>query len=192
MIDDIDYKYFDWLCDKVCIADDLVLGRDECYPERTYFELARTLHEMPFRVVHERDINRKNDVYGLRNEFCEELGYPSLHALDELEPTVFEVLLCLASQMEYDTCLDFESKTVNTAAFFWEMIGNLGIDMLDDETIQKSFSEVHAIEDAVNRWLDRTYEASGEGGIFPLKAPTSDQRNVELWYQMNAYLNENY
>jgi hypothetical protein len=28
------------------------------------------------------------------------------------------------------------------------------------------------------------------GGFFPLTHPNDDQRKVEIWYQMNAYLDE--
>jgi hypothetical protein len=33
---------------------------------------------------------------------------------------------------------------------------------------------------------------SGLGGMFPLEDPREDQRAIEIWYQMMAYINENY
>jgi hypothetical protein len=37
----------------------------------------------------------------------------------------------------------------------------------------------------------RLYTTSGYGGLFPLEEPKEDQRKVEIWYQMMAYLGEN-
>lgn len=34
------------------------------------------------------------------------------------------------------------------------------------------------------------YEPNGEGSFFPLQHPKEDMRNVELWYQLQAYLLE--
>jgi hypothetical protein len=36
----------------------------------------------------------------------------------------------------------------------------------------------------------RNYSPSGRGGLFPLRHPDEDQRGVEIWYQMAAYLYE--
>ena len=41
-------------------------------------------------------------------------------------------------------------------------------------------------------FINRQYEANGEGGLFPLKGVCEDQREVEIWYQMNAYLYEHH
>lgn len=37
----------------------------------------------------------------------------------------------------------------------------------------------------------RYYKSDGFGGLFPLSNPMGDQRYVEVWYQMMAYLAEN-
>ena len=36
--------------------------------------------------------------------------------------------------------------------------------------------------------MDRLYDMHGNGGLFPLRKPSKDQRKVELWYQMSEYL----
>jgi hypothetical protein len=38
----------------------------------------------------------------------------------------------------------------------------------------------------------REYFPSGKGGLFPLENPREDQTKVEIWYQMHAYVMENY
>lgn len=48
-------------------------------------------------------------------------------------------------------------------------------------------SEIDVRLEVIN-W--RTYSPKGVGGLFPLAAPVEDQRRVEIWYQMNAWLIE--
>jgi hypothetical protein len=33
---------------------------------------------------------------------------------------------------------------------------------------------------------------NGTGGLFPLKMPKVNQRRVEIWYQMSAFIEENF
>jgi hypothetical protein len=42
----------------------------------------------------------------------------------------------------------------------------------------------------MERCVWRTYEPNGVGGFFPLENPNEDQREVELWYQMSAYVDD--
>ena len=48
------------------------------------------------------------------------------------------------------------------------------------------------VDNIIDTFLDRDYEANGDGGLFPLLAPQEDQTEVELWYQLSAYYMENY
>jgi hypothetical protein len=67
---------------------------------------------------------------------------------------------------------------------------NAGLDAFDDGNFDTmDDSEVMKILDRI---IERTYQRNGVGGLFPLKRDKKDQRKVELWYQMNAYLIENY
>ena len=47
------------------------------------------------------------------------------------------------------------------------------------------------MEDAVNRVNGRMFSRDGSGGLFPLRRFDRDQRSVEIWYQMQAWLMEN-
>jgi hypothetical protein len=42
----------------------------------------------------------------------------------------------------------------------------------------------------LDRVIRREYEPDGTGGFFPLQNPLEDQTQVEIWYQMAAYINE--
>jgi hypothetical protein len=48
------------------------------------------------------------------------------------------------------------------------------------------------LTEILEKVINRTYHSSGKGGLFPLKHAEKDQTEVELWYQMNTYLVENY
>ena len=48
------------------------------------------------------------------------------------------------------------------------------------------------VADAMAAIIWRTYDSNGYGGLFPLRNPREDQRKVELWYQLNAYLLEQF
>ena len=46
------------------------------------------------------------------------------------------------------------------------------------------------VEEILNRVVWRTNESDGTGGLFPLSRPYLDQRDVEIWSQLNAFLLE--
>jgi hypothetical protein len=54
------------------------------------------------------------------------------------------------------------------------------------------FGEIHCdIQNIFIRLNRREYDSDGgNGGLFPLNEPNEDQRDVEVWYQMMAYLQE--
>ena len=53
-------------------------------------------------------------------------------------------------------------------------------------------SSAQRIDDILDRWIERKFSRNGKGSPFPLKKPKKDQRKVELWYQMQGYICENY
>ena len=95
------------------------------------------------------------------------------------------MLIALAQRLEFETALSKWEKS--TAQWFWVLINNLGLDTFTDENF-----DMEAVQEKVQIFLDRKYEKNGEGGLFPLKNPKEDQRRIEIWYQMSAYLFENY
>jgi hypothetical protein len=47
------------------------------------------------------------------------------------------------------------------------------------------------VKSILERVKNRDYETDGHGGLFPLRNPPEDQRQVELWYQMGHWMAEN-
>ena len=71
------------------------------------------------------------------------------------------------------------------------LIENLDLVKFDDISLDEdgNFDE---IDIRLSNFMERTYTRNGYGGLFPLTKSKENQRNVEIWYQMSAYLEENY
>lgn len=158
--------YFLWL---------ILTIRGESHKE--FRSLLKRLNSLSFYSLVEYDDNRALD--GLR---FREIYLTETHR----EPpvgncTVLEVLIGIAERMSYvlyDPDLESEDQIY---IWFWQLIENLHLDPKDD---------YYRNEEKINTWLERRYAYNGHGGLFPLKDPIDDQREVEIWYQMQAYLNE--
>ena len=65
---------------------------------------------------------------------------------------------------------------------------NLGLGSMDDRGYDEGEKKK-----IINRFLDRKYDRNGKGGLFTVKdRPSIDMRNIEIWYQMSWYLNEEF
>lgn len=179
---EIQQKYFDWLCDRVNRRD---IGEDHCF-------LLSCLFEIEYYYLVPNDENRAADGKRLREVFSELEGYNNdiLEYLIHKPTTVLEVIIGLAERMDY-ILIDRRSKGCKVSRWFWEMIANLGLIPFhpnDPNAEEKKKENLILVE----TWLERAYAPSGKGGLFPLKNAVENQQEVELWYQMQAYVQENY
>ena len=171
-------EYFRWLCDKVGVER----------PNGSYWILIKALHKKEFYWTVPNDDNRALDGKKLREAFAEETDYYPYDALDG-PCSMLEMLIALAGRCQYGV-IDAEVEN-RTSKWFWELVGNIGLDKFTDDVYVEECGtfQVDLILDTV---LDRAYKKDGRGGLFPLKSAKKDQRNVEIWFQMCAYLIENY
>jgi hypothetical protein len=163
-------RYFDWLYRQVKAGD--------------YAKLCHLMHQTTFRVLVAHDENRVGDVNELK------LNYMTMMRIDPRDEdgltspdaSVFEILVSLAQRMEYQTSLPIQ-------VCFAIFLENLGLRSCNDD----NFSAAHRTKatQIIKRFNDRLYRPNGQGGLFPLRKPRGDQRQVELWYQMAFYLTEN-
>lgn len=173
----LDDLYLTWLENEVGVVE--YNG-----PGGTYQRLLRQLYVTPFEWFVPNDDNRAIDGEELRDEFLSEIGesrYPANWG--SLPCSMLEMLVALSRRISFET--DKPSKWA-----FWLMIGNLQLLRCEDDRYGKHLDDPEvtlALRD-INR---RSYDYSGEGGLFPLKHAEEDQRQVELWYQLSAYLLEN-
>jgi hypothetical protein len=71
------------------------------------------------------------------------------------------------------------------------MLANADLDGFDDEKMLKDgMCAYYYVCEIEGKIMDRRYERNGQGGLFPLRKPAMDQRDVEIWYQANAYMIE--
>jgi hypothetical protein len=73
-----------------------------------------------------------------------------------------------------------------TGQWFWNMIVNLGLGGMDDRRFDESYAD-----EVLDRFMNREYAPDGKGGLFTIENRREDMRSMEIWYQMNHYL-ENY
>jgi hypothetical protein len=131
------------------------------------------------------DDNRAQDGLKLRDRF----EYETSVKLPNLgECRILEFLIALAIRLN-ESVYDHENPNLEPV-WFWILIVNLELDEYDDGY---NFRRIHTGIESIFRCLNnRLYNKDGTGGgLFPLDNPSQDQRGVEVWYQMMAYLQEN-
>lgn len=155
---------------------------------KEYSCLFAILHNIDFWYDIPRDENREADGADLRNDYNipEEWYSEELReAFDNHWTSVFEVLLALAIRVDDEYIGDPSEE--HPEDFFMEMIKNLGLDVF----IGKRYKESD-VQKIITRWLSREFKRNGEGSPFPLQYNDRDQRDLEIWDQMNCYISENY
>lgn len=168
MNDDLEDRYFNWLYSQVASRSS--------NRSRTYYQLLEQMHLKTFTWFVPNDDNRVEDGKELRYEF---MNGP-FESSDEC--SFLEMLLALSRRLEFQSqqpALDW----------FWHLVDNLNLreGYSDDEFENRRPGSVTFVMDEV---INRQYDASGRGGLFPLDDPHQDQRDVEIWYQMSLYLIE--
>lgn len=173
--------YFDWLCKRAGVVGD----------DSGYVYLCRIMHDYEFEPLLEMDWNRWQDGISLRDQFSIETGADIL-TVDQAtgDCTCLELVLSLAERMRYE--LQDSPYEAGTDRWFLELIGNLGLDIFTNHTLREDENAYFEAQAILRRFVNRKYEYSGEGGLFPLLYPATDQRKEELLIQMNSYLAENY
>lgn len=168
----LDELYLTWLYRQV--------GSGLKTSRRTYWKLFGQLYSKEFVWLIGNDDNRAEDGKDLRNEFAAEEEVCDPDGLwSGLGCSFLEMLVGLSRRLSFET--DREPRE-----WFWELLKNLNLDSLHDKG-RLNTAQVDEILDTV---IWRTYTNHGVGGLFPLENECDDQREVELWYQMCAYLLE--
>lgn len=169
----LDDQYLTWLYRQV--GGRSVKVKD---PRRTYWRLLRQMYATEFIWFVPNDDNRAEDGRDLRSEFMTD------QVIFDVDPgwlglgcSFLEMLVALAQR------LSFEAEGT-IGLWFWHLIETLGLTACTDAS---AYSESEVAE-RVEAVILRTYEPSGQGGLFPLHGDVPDQRDVEIWYQLSAWL----
>ena len=170
---DITETYFEWLCNIVC----------DRVKQRTFSRLLRYLHDKDFVYTIRNDGNRAADGINLRRRFAYDYGDPYDIDIYLNGPcSILEMMVGLAVRYEEDT-MDDPKIGNRTGQWFWEMIVNLGLGSMTDNLYNE-----YEVDFVINRFLNRTYEPDGRGGLFTVRNCGRDMRDVEIWVQMNYYM----
>lgn len=185
--------YFRWLMGKVKLDSD-----KNCADEKPFVELLGYLFDRDFTVVNDITVGKDDEIRAidameLRRTYAEEVGkekgksdrdidriWKSVHG----KCSVLEFILQMAFRL--DSMINEEEPGDMVGMFFEILLKNLGLKETDSRDIW---------EEKVDRFLGREYESDGSGGgLFPLRnwvqSSLKDQREVSIWYQMSAWLNE--
>ena len=177
---EINNKYFEWMYRLVF---------SEKYTKKlSYRKLLGKLHEMEFIFSIPMDENRAEDGTDLRYRFGYENDIPGseiVEYLDDRPCSVLEMMIALSIRCEEHIMADPDIGN-RTGQWFWNMIVNLGLGNMNDSNFSMAF-----VEEKIKVLLDRNYGKHGEGGLFTVRNSRYDLRNVEIWYQMCWYLDEN-
>jgi hypothetical protein len=169
----LDELYLRWLYGRV--------SKKRPQPPRTWWKLFRYTYTTEFLWFVPNDDNRVEDGRELRDEFLQQ------RSLDIRERewmllgcSVLEMLVALSRRLAFEGGGD-------SAGWFWILLRNAELGQMDDEQYDPQF-----VDEFINRLVWRQYDYNGSGGgLFPLENPKKDQRDVEVWYQMQAWLLEN-
>lgn len=174
MADSLDEEYFAWLYSQV----GSVKLRNR---SRSHWELLRQLHNKEFVWLIANDDNRVEDGRDLRHSFMDEFGINA--DLDAFGfgsgCSMLEMLIGLARRLAFEA--EGEPRV-----WFWHLIEIMDLEQYNDREYDENSRR--RIDEVLDRVIYRTYHRSGRGGLFPLRRAAEDQRDVEIWYQANAYL----
>ena len=166
----LEESYLNWLCAQVGSVDG-----------KSHSRLLEQLFLKEFVWFVPNDDNRAIDGRELRQEFLGEERADVDPDFTGCGCCMFEVFFGLARRMEFE---DLEER--DCQFWFWHLIKNADLYRFDDK--KRPFQDT--VDEILEKIIWRTYGPDGQGGLFPLKNPCDDQREVELWYQMSAYLLE--
>lgn len=168
MSDSLDDQYLEWLYN--------VVGRRT--GNVNHWQLLHAMNNYDFIMLVPNDDNRSRDGETLRKDFSEDTQARPSYTWMNTTCTVLEMTIGVAYHLSFE--LDGE-----VGKWFWHLVDNLGLSRYTDSRFNQS-----AVDEVLERLVWRQYNYDGNGGLFPLKQPHEDQRHVEIWFQMEAYMLE--
>ena len=161
----------------------------------SYHKLIMLLWEIEFEPSVGNDHDRAAEGLELRSRYNDILARkagegdfvtPDVRAIFG-ECRVLEMLIALSMRM-YDLMQDMGIYN-SVSRWFWEIMSNVGFDILDDDTWDESDESAFSNEQFVRYSCDEIMQGFGQavgkkGGWFHVE----DWDSIEIWYQMHGYL----
>lgn len=164
-------KYLSYLKSIVC---------DDRHPSEGYSRLFETLFDTTFYAVLEMDENRMADAIELRVNYERNNGYSA--PMMTGPPSVLEVMVALADRCEQNIMGNFDYGD-RTPVWFWYMVESMGLNRHTDDYYDEFF-----VRGILESMMNRAYSKDGYGSLFYIPTCNIDLTNVEIWYQMNFWL----
>ena len=142
------------------------------------------------RSAPKRDVDREKDGLELRKEWSNDSLDGEFHIIP---CTMLEMIIGISKRMS-EQLMDEDGED-KTAQYFWEIMENLGLTCMDDDNFgwetglaQKKIAKTCEI------LCKRQYNPDGTGGgMFPMPGVFGiNQKKMEIWYQMQDYINWKY
>lgn len=171
MPEPIDGAYFNWLRARVLAYD---------APPYMYLDLLKILYRTEFVWLLIGDKNREDDGLELRIHFLNETGLDNDPYWFENPCSVLEVFIAFAVRASFDTDMP-------VSEWFWIFIANLGMDSYQGRVSRADEAMINRI---LETFIFRMYDHSGYGGLFPLREPIENQKELEIWIQFNRFLDD--
>lgn len=169
----IEDEYFEWMCNLVCgtrFPNDI-----------SYTKLLAQLHNTVFTYTIPMDANRADDGISLRYRFSIYRDYED-YLEDALgRASILEVMVALAIKCE--EIMDDPRYGDRTAQWFWYMIGSLGLNGMTNDRYDRQY-----VTEVLTIFLNREYTYYGKGGLFYVRNPRRDMRDIEIWHQLMEYV----
>lgn len=170
---ELDELYLEWLYEQI--------GFYKGNPRLKHWKLLAHMLKKEFVWLIPNDDNRVEDGRDLRYQFVRAAGLRKVEASwMGMGCSILEMIIGVSRR------LSFEAEG-EPREWFWHLMDNLRISNVSDRHYN-TYSE--DVEEKLEILIWRNYEYNGRGGLFPLEEPTQDQRDVEIWYQLSAYLLE--
>jgi hypothetical protein len=166
MTPQIEDDYFQWLTSQIELPAD---------NPHTYNDLFTRMHEIEFVWSVPHDDDRVQDGLNLRNQFLNGRRYKFTSGV-----SVLEVLIALSIRVAF-------TAGGYAPIWAWQLIENLHLDRRFDPFTK---GRAERVDETLETLIWRTYQRDGKGGFFPLNQALEDQTKVDIWNQMNMYVNE--
>ena len=151
---------------------------------RKYSRLLSDLYDIAFIYSHPMDENRVIDALDMRKEYLFDRGISIRDDFMDRDVSVLEILAALSRRLEIE--VTGEPGEDYLGRWFWVCLENLDVLEVD------SRYDRGLVRYKIDVWMLRQYKSNGKGGIFPVKKSGIDQREIDLWYQGQLYLAENW
>ena len=155
-----------------------------------YGHLLDALNASMFHFSIPMDENRMRDGIDLRYRFAYEKGYSNDMVSAALNHnrscSMLEMMVALALKGDERILYDYE--TGGKAYYIFSiMLDSLQLSHMTNDNFDSDY-----VNYVIDRLLNHEYDYNGNGGLFTVENPRRDMRSVDIWYQMNWYLQKLY